>query len=151
MSADLLEALVTYLRASPAIAAVFPGDTEDPVSVFTGMAKAAATPPFLIVDLYSENDHGETLQDQRATVSIVVVTSNGLDTARSHGKTVKAAIDTPNIDPSLPPRSPLIWTGGRETFVLRNQSTPRKQNGIGKGGKYIYAEQIDYEFWTEPQ
>jgi hypothetical protein len=144
--ADLLAALVAYLRHHPGVLAAFGGG---PVPVFDNMAAAGTDPPFLVVDAYTEVLPGESAEDQMVTAS-VLVRAAGLDQCRAIAAAVKAALDTPACNPAAPPREPLAWQGGEERTALRDHSRPQRLPGIARGGPYGYREQVDYEFWVTP-
>ena len=143
LSPDLLAALVTYLKAAPTVTAL--------ATVYSAEAPAGGSPPYVIVDGYTEHLPGESLDDSTADGLIVLVSNNGLDTAMALGVAVKTALDSPNINPASLGRDAFIWTGGTESAVLRNDSRPRRLPGIGRGGKYVYVEEINYVFWVTPQ
>ena len=142
---DLLSALVAYLRATASVTALVPAE-----KITTEIAQPGPDPPYLLLTDYAERLPGETAEDSQAELTVVVVTNDGLDHARTVGVVVKAAIDNPNGNPSSLARSALSWTGGVETSCFRNDSHPRRLAGIGRGGRYFYVEEIDYVFWVAP-
>ena len=102
-----------------------------------------------MVDNYLDAAPGDTLEDNNITLSINCVTSD-LDSARTLGQAVKNAVDSISINDHSLLRAPFAWIKGSELGVLRNKSQPRRVPGIGKGGGYVYLEEIDYEFLVTP-
>lgn len=156
---DLLSALIALLRSAPSLAAPFGRGFGaggfgqlgfgGGVQVYDAEADAGAYPPFLIVDGYREVLPGETADDGTVEATVVVVT-NGLDEARAAGAAVKALIDPPNVNPASLGRDPFAWQAGTETVALRDASTPYRLPGLGKGGRYVWAEEVVYTFWVSP-
>lgn len=156
---DLLSALIAYLRSEPTVAAVLSagfgqggygaGGFGGRVQVYDETAPADAWPPFLEVHGYAETEEGESLEDEHVTADLLVVTAS-LDQARDVGTIIKAAVDTPNESPDSLGRPPFVFEGGAETWLKRTASRPQRLPGIGKGGTYVYAEQVSYEFWVSP-
>lgn len=155
---DLLAAVVAYLRSEPTVVAVLGVGYGDggygagvlgQVNVFAGEAPADCVPPYLVIDGYAEALPGESAEDSQVTGQFYVVT-NDLSAARAVGRAVKNAMDAPNINPRAVGRKPFVWATGRETTCLRDDSRPERQRNWGRGGRYVWVEEIDYEFWVTP-
>ena len=158
--ADLLGCVVTYLSTAPPVAALLAngyggggygtGGYGGEVKVYDELAPADAVTPFVVVADYDEALPGDSLEDQDVTLLLQVV-SPDVDTARAVGAAVKRALDTPNINPVSQGRPPFAWAGGTETGCFRNHSRPRRRPGIGRLGRYVWVEEIEYEFRVSPQ
>ncbi len=155
---DLLTAIVAFLAAEPTVQAVlgvgygqggYGAGSYRQINVYCEEASADCYPPFLVAHSYHEVLPGETYEDQPVEVQIEIVT-NGLDQARAIGKAVRNAIDNPNVNVNSIGRNPFEWIGGTETTCLRNNTRLERMRGIGRGGRYVYVEEIDYEFWVTP-
>ena len=140
---DLLESVVQYLRAAPTVTAVVP-------AIYEEVAPAGVNPPWVVVRGYEEQKPGQTADDSPIPLTIVIRTADGLDTARSFGAIVKAAIDSPAINTASLARSPFVWTTGTERACLRKNSRPHRMPGIARGGTYAYEEVIAYTFHANP-
>ena len=157
---DLLSALYSYLVTAPTIIPLFSvgfgvggfGTTGygGSVKVWYEVADASAYPPFLTIHGYTEPLPGESLEDQEILVSLLI-TTNSIDEARTVGRAVRDAIDTPNQSPTSLGRPPFTFVGGTETGLMRDASNPERRSGYGKGGTFVYVEQIDYRIWVSPE
>ena len=138
---DLLAAIVAYLKTTPSVTAL--------AAVCGLEAPPGSSPPYVIVDGYTEHLPGESEEDATSSGQVVLV-ANTMDAALTLGVAVKAALDSPNINPASLNRDAFVFSTGTESAVLRNDSRPRRLPGLGRGGKYVYVEEIDYVFWVTP-
>ena len=157
---DFLAALMEYLNATPTLTALvttgfgnggfgqlgFGGSAK----IFAEGAEPDAAPPFLIVDSYVEALPGKSVDDEPIEVHVTAV-ANDLDSCRTLARAARDAIDNSNISPTSLGRPQLVFVGGSELGLFRMHTTPAKKVGLGKGGYYVYAETMQYEFWVGPQ
>ena len=141
--ADFLAALVAFLAAESHVVATFGA------KVYLRRAGADVDPPYLI--LWDYREHPTTsVEDQPISLSVRVVTNDSEDAARAAGVVVKNVLDTQLYNPNAYTRDPLTWSTGKEVWVRRNDTGTGPVPGIGKGGRYVFVEDIDYEFMCEP-
>lgn len=155
---DLLAALMAYLKGESTVTdLVTVGYGEGgygqlgyggTVRIYDEDGPADAAYPFVVVTGYTEVLPGESSDLESCEGTVWVMTTN-IDDSRSIGKAVKAAIDPPSVNPDSLARDPLRWDGGHEVTTLRNNSRPQRMPGIGRGGVYVYAEEINYVFWVD--
>lgn len=143
---DLLTAVVERLLATPAVTGLL-GDT---ANVFYELADTDTPPPFILVEGYTEVVPGESLDDSTIPLNIWIYSNSDLDTARTIGSVVKNTLDTPTINPNATMTTPLSFTAGTVIGVMRGNSAPLRKPGLGIGGKIVWCEQIQYDFWVSP-
>lgn len=141
---DLLAALVTCLATNPALRASL-DDGAGGVRIYTESAPPGVSMPYIVIDDYTEDASGESLDDMRVPLMIVVY-HNDLDKLRGLAKLVWRAIDTRSISSRATRTEQLTWAGGRETGLVRHGSRPRKTRGM-INGLHTWSESISYEFW----
>lgn len=154
---DLLSALIAFLRSSvelrqwlgtPFGAGPFGRLGFDEMRVYDERAPQGADYPMLVLSDYDEAGPGLTYEDYPIRVTVNVC-SHSLDEARRFGAAVKRLLDPPNLNPQAIPRPRLAWARGIESYNTRNDSRPQFA-GIGRGGEYVYIEEIDYTFIAGP-
>lgn len=141
---DLLAALVSFLAADPALRAAL-DDGAGGVRIYTDVAPPAVAMPYLVIEDYSEDASGESLDDLHVPLTIVAY-HDDLDRLRTLATLVRRALDTRSISSRATRTEPLAWAGGRETGLRRRASRPRRIRGM-IGGHYTWFESIGYEFW----
>jgi len=147
---DLLSALVQYLRSEPTVSAALPLDARGRVPVYHEQAPSGADRPFVVVSDYGELHDTDTLQDQKFTLFIHIL-CDGEDAAELIGGAVRNAIDSPNFNVNSIGRNPLAWSGATEVFNMRHDTRLERLGQFGRGGKYVYQDQMEYEFWATPE
>lgn len=149
MAADLLEALYEYMIDEPTIRAVLT-DHAGQLNITTDEAPPTETYPYVVIAGYDEEDPGLSLDDGVISLSLVVVHTS-LDRLRAVSRVVRAAVDSPAINPDSARTVRLSWDGGIETGVSRHRSRPKKVRGKGPvAGTFAWREEIEYEFNTTP-
>lgn len=142
---DLLASVVQYLLATTSVTGLLGA----PTNVFHEQGAHADIQPFIVIEGYTELLPGETTEDQPVPMRICCI---GGDEAvvRQLGVAVKNAVDSLAINPNSIRTGQFVFDGGQTTGLMRNASRPHKMRGVGKGSQYVWAEEIDYEFWVTP-
>jgi hypothetical protein len=141
---DLLAALVSFLATDPALRTAL-DDGAGGMRIYTDVAPPAVAMPYIVIEDYSEDASGESLDDLHVPLTIVAYHKE-LDLVRGLANLVRRALDTRSITGRATRTEPLAWAGGRETGLQRRASRPRRIRGM-IGGHYTWFESIGYEFW----
>jgi hypothetical protein len=135
LPADLLSAIEALWLSTPSLTALVPGGLR-----LDGQAPGAL-PPYVLLSGVDEQLPGLSIEDEPEDATFAVVAAS-IEQAKAIGAAIRAVFD-PN-----PARPQLAWTGGRETFNWRNDSTPRRLRTLGPGGLMLWRYDLQYRFWV---
>lgn len=139
---SLLASIVAYLKATTAVTALL----ATPGSIYTGLSNWGQEIPFVLLEGYDEDLPGLSTEDEPVEVHACVYAGD-LDTLRTIVEALKAALDTPNINPASTRTGQFTWSRGATTGCTRDRTMIDRTPALIRGGRLCYQAKIQYVFW----